>query len=1084
MSETLSISDPAPLWAASVQKFAGLDQVKQRVVYHRLENYLNAIDRAKATGGDWDKVLADYNSSRHTFDQQMAGRPPGGDWADGASNSLKLFDAAGNLLILAAVPLEQPELAALGGAAKTLSSTGQDIMGLTWVTDSVTGMRSDYSRAFQGSLLEGTENADAAYRRMANECQANPECWQTFQKAEPELAGVLNVAKANPAGAVEAGGPTVYNVYIRQSVQPDGTLRVEVDKLRQSVAKDFAATQQTLTDGFGEIKGALGDINKTLGDLKTGQGTILAWIADQQKQQAARARAEEAALVVDLAWQSAASSIGALSAVARIFDPKLGADIAKFGGAGLQALRAGAQLVKAVDVLSETFSAASALGSAVATGNFIGAVFQLFSLFGDTGPSPDEMILQQIDGLRTQMKDLQADVDARFDRIDTKLNAIYRDVMGELDNIDVKLGRLKDTVDNINSRLTGLIMQLAGLEQQLIAYFQVLNRNALWHDVDDALSRKRRGAPLTIAEYAAVESHFHEWVLPPHGEAWSAVEQPVAGRLTDDEHLAGVLGAPLTGPSNVGAPALTPSDNLSFIKALLIGRGLTEDDGTPLPNPNLPNPMTWAVAASSFAQLRAQYPQYVKLADPTTTAQWWEDIAQGGRAVAAYLRKLLRCHTVFTSLIDDYTAQVTALGHALDSAAADFMKNEAERRGRRIEDPFLDPWQSIDQSVDFNPPWLATMTVPRPGGRTIDAPKNLYTMIPPVFLNADWLTHGQKGKLAAFYDVGFPETDFQHEPEPIERFQFSMGIYIKYDGTLIARKEWTLPGWVDPSQADQLLDKHWNNPGDLRVNVEADHLASDELSDFEQSLADAAAARARDFANGELTTIRTNAYAALAGQSPPEAARLDGARALLDTLISLVFEQVRRGDDLIVALLDGAMPAQGGVRLPDSTDVRFALGQLTGDIGLAGNRGKELATWLTALPVTAIDLLRQRIRGWQDRYVAGTYDEWYMLAERPAALAQTAKILLSLDNLAVNAPAEEDIVATLPIVTQGASGPPARRVQALLRAASIGSTDTTLAIDGEFGPATKKAVQQFQQANGLTASGTVDPPTWHKLLGM
>lgn len=75
-------------------------------------------------------------------------------------------------------------------------------------------------------------------------------------------------------------------------------------------------------------------------------------------------------------------------------------------------------------------------------------------------------------------------------------------------------------------------------------------------------------------------------------------------------------------------------------------------------------------------------------------------------------------------------------------------------------------------------------------------------------------------------------------------------------------------------------------------------------------------------------------------------------------------------------------------------------------------------------------------------------------------------------------------LATLPALSSGQQGPAVARLQGLLRAALPGSTDASLAIDGNYGPGTVSAVQSFQQQNGLNVTGAVDEATWQKLLGL
>lgn len=78
-------------------------------------------------------------------------------------------------------------------------------------------------------------------------------------------------------------------------------------------------------------------------------------------------------------------------------------------------------------------------------------------------------------------------------------------------------------------------------------------------------------------------------------------------------------------------------------------------------------------------------------------------------------------------------------------------------------------------------------------------------------------------------------------------------------------------------------------------------------------------------------------------------------------------------------------------------------------------------------------------------------------------------------------------VSGLPVLKNGSMGKPVMALQALL----IGYGGETAKIvknaggvDGEFGPATDKAVRAYQRKNGLEVDGVVGPNTWAKLLGV
>ena len=64
-------------------------------------------------------------------------------------------------------------------------------------------------------------------------------------------------------------------------------------------------------------------------------------------------------------------------------------------------------------------------------------------------------------------------------------------------------------------------------------------------------------------------------------------------------------------------------------------------------------------------------------------------------------------------------------------------------------------------------------------------------------------------------------------------------------------------------------------------------------------------------------------------------------------------------------------------------------------------------------------------------------------------------------------------------ISEGATGPTVSWAQYLL----VRRTLSYNQIDGIFGPVTKKAVEEFQQGDNLTADGIVGPITWGALGG-
>jgi lysozyme len=65
-----------------------------------------------------------------------------------------------------------------------------------------------------------------------------------------------------------------------------------------------------------------------------------------------------------------------------------------------------------------------------------------------------------------------------------------------------------------------------------------------------------------------------------------------------------------------------------------------------------------------------------------------------------------------------------------------------------------------------------------------------------------------------------------------------------------------------------------------------------------------------------------------------------------------------------------------------------------------------------------------------------------------------------------------------PLLKKGAKGETVKRLQR-----ALSSAGHAVAVDGDFGPATARAVKAFQGAHGLHADGIVGPATWGALSG-
>jgi peptidoglycan hydrolase-like protein with peptidoglycan-binding domain len=95
----------------------------------------------------------------------------------------------------------------------------------------------------------------------------------------------------------------------------------------------------------------------------------------------------------------------------------------------------------------------------------------------------------------------------------------------------------------------------------------------------------------------------------------------------------------------------------------------------------------------------------------------------------------------------------------------------------------------------------------------------------------------------------------------------------------------------------------------------------------------------------------------------------------------------------------------------------------------------------------------------------------------PSSSAVVAADLKTQEAKALVAPAITQTKEVVPVPPQGPYKPTGIEIQTALKHAGFYAGS----IDGKIGPKSKKAIEDFQTANGLKADGKVGPKTWEVL---
>ena len=113
-------------------------------------------------------------------------------------------------------------------------------------------------------------------------------------------------------------------------------------------------------------------------------------------------------------------------------DPELGFKLQAISDGAYKAVRAFDKMNKALSV--------TPLASAIFTGDVVGAVLGVVAAFVDTGPTADEIIIEELDTLRKQVHQLRHEMHQRFDLVHEHINGVqehidlvYKALSGQLE---------------------------------------------------------------------------------------------------------------------------------------------------------------------------------------------------------------------------------------------------------------------------------------------------------------------------------------------------------------------------------------------------------------------------------------------------------------------------------------------------------------------------------------------------------------------------------------------------------------------------------------------------------------------------
>ncbi len=389
--------------------------------------------------------------------------------------------------------------------------------------------------------------------------------------------GALTLLQKNPTFLLPA--------VLVQSIQPDGSSLLSLNQVNAIGA-----------GGLSELNATMDEMIAAAKEIDGKQKGVVEYNNDPQKKEEAIKLAKEKAAKTEEQYKKAQSAINAAAGLISQYDPTLGKQFKTMTSSYLTVVKAVNTWLEATAGLS-TLDSIFSLSTATMTGDVVGAVMNIVSLFGAGKSTPEEQILAEIGKLRQQVNQLRQEMHTRFDRIDAQLNAIYTTMQQRFDQVDIQLGVINGNLREVQRSLIDLDLQLSQFERNNFELLNVLGRRPLLDAINAGLDYQRvTGQAMPYQPtFVGFERTFHTW-----GTVHAF--DPLNTGPTQRDFTDGALFHELT---------TYPLDtNLNYLNGWLPLHGLP-----PIAGGMLANPRDWLLASRAYTQLGAEWPQHMAQID-------------------------------------------------------------------------------------------------------------------------------------------------------------------------------------------------------------------------------------------------------------------------------------------------------------------------------------------------------------------------------------------------------------------------------------------------------------------------------------
>jgi hypothetical protein len=312
---------------------------------------------------------------------------------------------------------------------------------------------------------------------------------------------------------------------------------------------------------------------------------------------------------------------------------------------------------KVAGIFPGDLSAAAIIGSAVFTGGLAAVALDVFSIFGPSQPDKMEQVLKALKEIKEIVTQIKQEMHNRFNRIDDKLNRMLDTILEYFALVDWEIGETQVQLSEVQAGLYEVQSDLSRLERNVYTFMSDVTRQPKLEAIAGYLRyQERTGLQMAYEPtYVDAETEFYVWARVLSKE--NVLGGPLQRSFSDDSLLTELTTYPL-------------ATNINFLSQFPQARfGLPA-----LSNTRLSNPLDWAVASESYAQLSEEWPAHATQVAPFRLA----DVRDSGQRLATALNAIAS-PPLFTALAQHYQASFTNVKASIDAFEASYEQDPTNK---------------------------------------------------------------------------------------------------------------------------------------------------------------------------------------------------------------------------------------------------------------------------------------------------------------------------------------------------------------------------------------------------------------------